>query len=177
MSHRTPHQPIHIAAAQSAGDYAAFGALIGDYVAWCRQRYAHDAWFVDQVFGHQALGQELQQLPETYGPPNGVTLLARHDGAICGGGAWRRLDDGSAELKRMFVPERSRGLGIGRALGVALIESARTSGHALMRLDSANLLTEALALYRKLGFSECRQYREYPAELLPYLVFMERTLR
>jgi GNAT superfamily N-acetyltransferase len=116
---------VRITPAQSAADYRAFGALISDYVAWCRERYAHDAWFVEEVFGHQDLEHERQRLPATYGPPAGLTLLARQDGELCGGGAWRRLEDDGCELKRMFVSDRCKGQGIGRALGAALIESAR----------------------------------------------------
>jgi GNAT superfamily N-acetyltransferase len=165
-----------IGAACAAGDYRAFGVLVSEYVDWCRQRYAHDVWFVEQVFGYQELEQELRQLAAIYGPPEGVTLLARLDGGICGGGAWRRLADGSCELKRMYVADRCRGRGIGRALGAALVESARTAGHRLMRLDTGNRLFEAIALYRKLGFHECAAHRTYPLALLPYLLFMELPL-
>jgi GNAT superfamily N-acetyltransferase len=168
---------VVIRTAQSAGDYAAFGALVSDYVVWCRSRYAHDAWFIDQVFGHQDLAHELQQLQQTYGPPNGLTLLARRDDEICGGGAYHRLADGTCEMKRLFVPDRYRGLGIGRALGTALIESARAAGFPLMRLDTGNLLAEAIAMYRKMDFRDCEPHRSYPAKLLPYLVFMELPLQ
>jgi GNAT superfamily N-acetyltransferase len=162
--------------AQTPIDYEAFGALVSEYVEWCRGRYRHDPWFVDRVFGHQDLNRELLGLATTYGPPNGRTLLARRDGLVCGGGAYRRLRDGSCEMKRLYVSDRFKGQGIGRALGEALIESARAEGYPVMHLDSANLLTEAIAMYRKMGFRECAPHRSYPSELLPYLVFMELPL-
>jgi GNAT superfamily N-acetyltransferase len=167
---------VLIIPAQSAGDYQAFGALVSEYVAWCRDRYRHDGWFVDQVFGHQDLERELRQLAVSYGPPNGLTLLARRNGEICGGGAWHRLADGNCEMKRLFVPVRHQGQGIGRALAEALIESARAAGHRLMKLDTANLLTEAIAMYRQLGFRDCAPYLAYPPQLRPYLLFMELPL-
>jgi len=46
-----------------------------------------------------------------------------------------------------------------------------------MRLDTGNLLTEAITMYRKLGFKDCAPRLEYPEKLLPYLVFMELPLR
>lgn len=168
--------PESINPATSLGDYEAFGVLINEYVAWCRKRYQHDAWFIDQVFGHQDLDQELRGLAATYGPPNGKTLLARRDGQVCGGGAYRRLPDGTCEMKRLFVSDGFKGYGIGRVLADALLNAARADGFTLMRLDSGNLLTEAIAMYRKIGFRECAPHHAYPAKLLPYLVFMELPL-
>jgi GNAT superfamily N-acetyltransferase len=165
-----------ISPAHSPSDYEAFGVLVSEYVVWCRNRYQHDAWFVDQAFGHQGLDQELRELAVTYGPPNGKTLLARRDGEMCGGGAYRRLPDGTCEMKRLYVSDRFRGRGIGRALGNALIESARAEGYSLMRLDTGNLLTEAIAMYSKMGFRHCPPHHSYPPKLLPYLVFMELPL-
>lgn len=167
---------VLIEAAASPGDYRDFAALVGEYVAWCRVRYAHDPWFVDQVFGHQDLEHEVRELPATYGPPNGRTLLARRDGRICGGGAYRRLPDGSCEMKRLFVADRYRGHRVGRRLAEALILSARNEGYALMRLDTASLLTEAIALYHQLGFRDCAPHRRYPPALAVHLVFMELPL-
>jgi ribosomal protein S18 acetylase RimI-like enzyme len=128
------------------------------------------------VFGYQDLDQELRGLAAAYGPPNGKTLLVRSDDHISGGGAFRRLPDGTCEMKRLYVSERFKGRGIGRRLAEALIDAARADGFKLMRLDTGNLLTEAIALYRKLGFRDCAPHLEYPEKLLPYLVFMELPL-
>ncbi len=99
--------------AKAAADYAAFGELVGEYVDWCRARYDHDKWFVDAAFSHQSLYTELQALPQSYGPPNGKTLLAVGDGQICGCCAYRKLSDDICEMKRLFVPERFQGKGTG----------------------------------------------------------------
>jgi GNAT superfamily N-acetyltransferase len=168
--------PELIYPARTPSDYEAFGVLIGEYVGWCRSRYQHDTWFVEQVFGYQDLEQELRQLPTAYGPPNGKTLLVRSDGQVSGGGAFRRLPDGSCEMKRLYVSELFKGRGIGLRLAQALIDAARLDGFELMRLDTGNLLKEAISMYRKLGFRDCAPYLEYPQKLLPYLVFMELRL-
>jgi len=65
---------------------------------------------------------------------------------------------------------------MGRRLAEALIDAARGDGFELMRLDTGNLLKEAITMYRKLGFKECAPHLEYPEKLLPYLVFMELQL-
>jgi ribosomal protein S18 acetylase RimI-like enzyme len=173
MADRTPEL---IYSARTPRDYEAFAVLVGEYVSWCRTRYQHDAGFVEQVFGYQDLQQELRDLATAYGPPIGKTLLVRSDDQIAGGAALRRLPDGTCEMKRLYVSERFKGRGIGRRLAQALIDAARVDGFKLMGLDTGNLLTEAIALYRKLGFRDCAPHLEYPERLLPYLVFMELAL-
>jgi ribosomal protein S18 acetylase RimI-like enzyme len=170
------HMPELIYPAKTPGDYEAFAVLVSEYVGWCRTRYQHDAWFVEQVFGYQDLDQELSELATAYGPPNGKTLLARCDDQICGGGAFRRLQDGTCEMKRLYVSDRFKGRGIGRRLADELINTARSEGYPLMRLDTGNLLTEAITMYRKLGFRDCAPHLDYPEKLLPRLVFMELPL-
>lgn len=165
-----------IVEATTPEDFAAFAALVRAYVDWCRERYHDDIWFVEQVFGHQSLESELQNVAAAYSPPRGRTLLAWHDGQLCGGGAYRKLSDGSFELKRLFVPVRFQGQGTGRRLSTALLAAAQNDGAALLRLDTAHRLTEAIALYKSLGFAACPAYQDYPERFMPYLVFMELPL-
>jgi len=165
---------IHPAA--TASDYSAFAGLIREYVDWSRARYRGDAWFIEQAFSHQLLESELEDLSVSYGPPNGKTLLARSDGQICGGVAYRRLSDEICEMKRLFVPDRFRGRGTGRRLCEAIVASAGDAGFRLMRLDTGNLLTEAIEMYKSIGFRLCAPYHQYPEPLMPYLVFMEVPL-
>lgn len=165
-----------IRAAATDDDFAAFAGLITEYVSWCRERYDDDAWFVDRVFGHQSLTDELKSLRAKYFDPNGRTFLAMSDGEVRGCGAYRRLADGSCEMKRLFVPGRFAGHGTGRALGNAIIRSASDEGFALMRLDTGNRFVEAIALYESFGFRRCPAYHAYPEDLMPYMVFMERPL-
>jgi GNAT superfamily N-acetyltransferase len=168
--------PVEIRTATTAEDFADFGRLIGGYVDWCRNRYRHDAWFVDQALSHQSLEDELTKLEKAYGPPNGRAFIARAEGEACGCGAYHRLTDTICEMKRLFVSAGFQGKGIGRRLGEAILGSARQEAFTLMRLDTANLLTEAIAMYESLGFRRCRPYKHYPERLMPYLVFMERPL-
>ena len=102
--------------------------------------------------------------------------LARRDGAVVGCGAYRRRSDEFCEMKRLFVPDRFRGLGLGRKLCDALIASAREEGFKLMRLDTAGPMSEAVALYEAIGFRRCAPYNEYPEHLMPHMVFMELAL-
>ena len=63
--------------ATTASDYDAFAALVTQYVEWSRKRYQDDAWFVEQVFGHQSLASELPTLSTKYGPPQGQNVARK----------------------------------------------------------------------------------------------------
>jgi GNAT superfamily N-acetyltransferase len=165
-----------IVAATTPEDYAAFADMVQEYVEWCRRRYADDSWFVDAAFSHQSLEHELQALPISYGPPKGRTFLAKTDGEPIGCIAYRRLSDTICEMKRLYVRAGGQGRGTGRRLSMALIDAAREDGFELMRLDTANLLTEAIALYTSVGFRACPPYNEYPDALKSYIVFMDLPL-
>ena len=167
---------VAIREASSEQDCVAFAALIGEYVDWLRRRYAEAGWLVTDVLDMQAFTNELDTLASTYFPPNGRTFLAELDGEACGCGAYRRRDDGSCEMKRVFVPARFQGNGIGRGLCTALIAAARDDGFRIMRLDTGKLMTEAISLYESVGFYSIEPYFEYPAEIMPYFLFMERPL-
>ena len=162
--------------AESAEDFQEFAALCQLYLDWCRERYKDIPWLVDEIFGYQALEEELKGLAKKYGPPNGKTFLALLDGKIVGGGAWRRISNNTCEMKRVFVRDKAKGRGLGRRIADALIASARTEGFQLMLLDTVNRMTEAQAMYSSLGFERCPPYQSYPDSLMPFLVFMQKHL-
>ena len=100
-------------------------------------------------------------------------FVARADGVAVGCAALRR-NGGEGELKRMFVLERARGMGIGRAILGAVEAAARADGVAALRLETGPRNTEALGLYRRAGYAECGPFGGYAAD--PVSVFMEKHL-
>jgi GNAT superfamily N-acetyltransferase len=163
--------------AESSADFEAFAGLILQFRDWVCVRYRDLGWFVGEVFGHQALEDELLQLSTRYARPNGRAFLAIDGGQACGAAAWHRLDDGCCEMKRVFVRDQHQGRGIGRRLCTALIESARADGYRTIRLDTGDRLAEAIAMYRSLGFAPCAPYHAYPARVMQHVVFMETVLQ
>lgn len=89
-------------------------------------------------------------------------LVARHQGEPVGCGALYRLDGKSAEIKRMWVAPRSRGLGLARRLLAALEAKARDHGFSRLCLDTNRALGEAQSLYRRSGYHEIARYSDNP---------------
>ncbi len=112
---------------------------------------------------------EFQCLESKYGPPEGRLYLARADGQSAGCIALRKLDQDTCELKRLYVRPAFRGQGIASALVRRLLVDARAIGYRRMRLDTLPFLREAIALYRKLGFTDIPCYNDSPMAETIYL--------
>jgi GNAT superfamily N-acetyltransferase len=95
------------------------------------------------------------------GEGKGVFLVASIDGRPVGCGALRRIESGVGELKRMYVSPAERGRGVGRALLEALEAEARRLGLRRVVLETGTRQAEALALYRRAGFTAIPAFGEY----------------
>lgn len=103
-----------------------------------------------------------------------LLLIAYVDGQPAGLGGYRAVD-GVCELRAIYVRPVYRGLGIGGSLvGRLLDDAARTCRVAV--LDTAVFMTDAIALYERLGFSRRGPFHHVPDDLLAASVFMERAL-
>ncbi|MEU1591042.1 helix-turn-helix domain-containing GNAT family N-acetyltransferase [Micromonospora sp. NPDC005710] len=91
-------------------------------------------------------------------PPNGVLLLATLNSEPIGCGAVKLHPGAPAEVKRVWVADTVRGLGVGRRLLGELERHAAESGATAVRLDTNRDLTEAIALYRATGYREIEAY-------------------
>src|SRR4029077_763512 len=95
-------------------------------------------------------------------PPLGLLLVATLGGDPIGCGALKFHDDAPTELKRMWVAESSRGLGVGRRLLVELERHAVERGVRTLRLETNKTLVEAIALYRSAGYTEVAAFNDEP---------------
>ena len=95
-------------------------------------------------------------------PPNGVIVVARLDGEPIGCGVLKQLDAATGEIKRVWVSSSARGMGVATKLMDRLEQLGREKGYKLLRLDTNKVLTEAHALYRKLGYRDIERYNDNP---------------
>jgi GNAT superfamily N-acetyltransferase len=139
---------FRIGEAQDAADIEAVAALFRRYAA---------SLPVD--LDYQDFAAELAGLPGKYAPPRGAVLLARGaDGEPLGCVALRGLDEACCEMKRLFLVPEARGRGLGRALTLAIVDLARPLGYRELRLDTLRTMTEARALYARIGFEPIAPY-------------------
>ncbi|ALG71458.1 GCN5 family acetyltransferase [Azospirillum thiophilum] len=101
-------------------------------------------------------------------------FVARKDGLPAGCAALRVDPAGYGEVKRMFVDPAARGHRIGERLLARLEEQARAEGLTALLLESGIHQHEALALYRKAGFTDRGPYACYEENGVS--VFMEKPL-
>jgi putative acetyltransferase len=132
--------------------------MLREYAAWV----GGDFWVND-------FEDELAALPGYYE----ALLIARLDDELVGSVAVKRLPDGAAELKRLYVRPAARGTGLGRTLAAAAVERARELGYATMRLDTLPRMEAARAIYASLGFVPGKPYADNP---IPNVLWFELRL-
>ncbi len=95
-------------------------------------------------------------------PPAGLFLVASLRGESIGCGGLKFVGDGAAEIKRMWVAQSARGLGVGRRLLTDLEQAAHAGGATRVRLDTNRALREAIAMYRSSGYIEIPAFNDEP---------------
>jgi ribosomal protein S18 acetylase RimI-like enzyme len=95
-------------------------------------------------------------------PPAGLLLVAAIHSEPAGCGALKFHDDGSAEVKRMWVAHSVRGLGLGRRMLTELEAHAVKRKVRILRLETNRSLDEAISLYRSAGYREVAAFNDEP---------------
>ncbi len=72
-------------------------------------------------------------------------------------------------MKRLYVPHRFRGQGVGRILVAQILADALEIGYSAMVLDTLPQLKSAIGLYQSFGFYETPSYNDNPVEDVVYL--------
>jgi putative acetyltransferase len=153
---------IRITEARWPDDRATVEALFREYIA-----------SLTEDISFQNPDDELAALPGKYARPGGVVLIAWNGKEPAGAIAYRMLEPGIAEMKRLYVRPAHRGSGLGRELANELIEDARARGYRTIMLDTLQSMSAARALYRDLGFAPVEPYYDNP---LPGVMYMALEL-
>lgn len=88
-------------------------------------------------------------------------LVAYEESIAVGCGAFRKYDEHSAEIKRMFVAPLHRGKGIAYGMLTALEKWAFECGYKACVLETGYNQPEAIGLYRKAGYVVIANYGPY----------------
>ncbi|MEO6281613.1 GNAT family N-acetyltransferase [Roseateles sp.] len=111
-------------------------------------------------------------------PPNGAFWGLWLGETLVGcGGVKHHASDGElayGEIKRVFVLDSARGRGAAKQLMSRLEAELMARGVHLARLETGIHQPEALGLYRRLGYVECRSFGGYALD--PLSVFFEKRL-
>lgn len=145
-------------------------ALLHDHVEWMR------AWTdFDPIAEQPSLVDELEQLEIHYRSGHAAMFLASWRSTCVGTIAIRCHDDGSAELKRMYVRPVARGRGVAdRLVGIA-VDFASEHGCRDVWLETVRgPMDPAIAVYRRNGFADAPARQATLG--MPGILVMERRL-
>lgn len=93
--------------------------------------------------------------------PGADFLIGRVGGRAVACAAFRPLEPGVAEVKRVFVVPEHRGRGYGRLLMAELERHAAAFGYLRLRLETGDRQPESVALYEGAGFRRIPNYGPY----------------
>ena len=100
--------------------------------------------------------------PHEVRPPNGAFVIACLRGEAIGCGAVKHQPSDVTDIKRMWLAESARGLGLGRRLLEHLEDLAREHGSSVAHIETSDVLPEAIALYRSAGYVEVPPFNDEP---------------
>lgn len=121
----------------------------------------------------QNFAEEVAGLPGKYASPEGRLALAVIAGEAAGCIALRQFDALRCEAKRLYVRPAFRSEGVGRALLDWVIAEARGAGYTEMLGDTMPVMSQALAMYARMGFERTGPYGEDPT---PGAIFLRLEL-
>ncbi len=125
--------------------------LVADYVAEIKAMYPE--WTPNVP--PRMTGRDVE-------PPGGRWLVAylREEPVGCAG--LKRLDERTAEIKRIYVAPNARGVGIARALLDRLEQAARENGYETVRLDTGAKQPASVSLFSSSGYEPIADYNGNP---------------
>jgi GNAT superfamily N-acetyltransferase len=163
---------ITVQPAGSPADIDAVRGLMREFNRWVMAAIAE----TDNPSIFAEFEVELAGLPGRYGPPSGCLVLARLNGEPAGCVAYYAHDPTTVEIKRMFVPTRSRGHHIGDRMMGVLLAQARASGYHRALLSSHHSMHAAHAIYHRAGFRDVPPSAAFPGVVAGIDVCMAMAL-
>ncbi|MFE4534492.1 GNAT family N-acetyltransferase [Streptomyces scopuliridis] len=104
-------------------------------------------------YGKDAHGELARYPAEEFDPPHGVLLLLLEHGVPVSGGAFRRYDATTAELKRIWTHSAHRRRGLAIRVVAELERIAAVRGYRRVHLTTGPRQPEARGLYLTAGYT------------------------
>jgi putative acetyltransferase len=131
------------------------------------QAWAYSASLYPAASNHDLDDASLDQPEITF-------FVARQGGLALGCGAIVDEQNGTAELKSLFVDPSARGLKIGRLVLKTIEAHASDFGIKIIRLETGIRQLEAIRLYESAGYARRGPFGRYTDD--PLSIFMEKVL-
>jgi putative acetyltransferase len=159
---RDPVSSVPVIRSFRAGDEVAFRGL-------------NEAWLT-KFFRIEAKDKQLFDDPvgQFITPGGDILMLDADDGQTVGCCALINLGEGTYEIAKMAVAETHQRRGYGELLLRAMIDRARALGARRLLIETSTRLPAAIALYRKLGFTDVPAANVPASDFARVDVFMER---
>jgi len=136
----------------------------GEMIEEIRKLFLEYARSLEIDLDFQDFETELNTLPGKYQPPDGALILALVEGREAGCIALRKISKDICEMKRLYVRDEYRGLGLGKKLVGMIIDEAMNNNYQYMRLDTLPTMKSAQSLYLSFGFYDIEPYVYNPIQ-------------
>ena len=136
----------------------------GEMIEEIRKLFLEYARSLEIDLDFQDFETELKTLPGKYQPPDGALILALVEGREAGCIALRKISKDICEMKRLYIREEYRGLGLGKKLVGMIIDEAVNKHYQYMRLDTLPTMKSAQSLYSSFGFYDIEPYVYNPIQ-------------
>lgn len=118
---------------------------------------------LDSYLNNLAGGEENRAKYIPYNQPDDIecVVLVYNGDSPIGCAGFKKYDNESAEVKRVFIKNGYRGKGISRRLMNFLEDKAKEKGYRSLILETGEPLIEAMGLYSSIGYNVIPNYGQY----------------
>jgi ribosomal protein S18 acetylase RimI-like enzyme len=167
---------IEVVQALTPDQFRAFRALLDEMAMWdaAETRAAGYDPAALLVEGYAGTSETLQA---AYTAEGCAMYLCQIGVEAVGCAGFSRVTERMAEVEKVFVRPVVRGRGAGNALIARVLADLRARGYSSARLETADFMVEAQAMYRRHGFVTVSPFRRSIGDTGDMSVFMACDLR